>query len=386
MARRMRIAAAAAAILAWPAGASAQAPITCPAGGGGITQSFPTSGTAQTTWFICWREVAGNNSTANPNGLIIGPVYFRRAANAPYIRVLWDMRVSEYFVPYHSGSPRFYDLSFYNFKLTTVTAADCPASVGGALLSARVCRELRDRGLAWKDYSGVRRGEELVLWGVIDAANYRYIQEYTFRDDGVIIGRVGATAQNLPAAELEAHTHNAIWRLDIDLAGVINNAARVRHSESTAGTGAATDTSTAIATAQGFTTSVRRHDVVEVSNPTLKNKAGHVSSYHLVPLITAGLTQHIEKFTQNDFWVTPYSPAQFAAKDLTTYVAGSPSVANRDLVVWYKGSLHHKPRDEDGVFAPNNGPWTGTALVMWTGFMLMPHNLFDCTPLYKPCP
>ena len=118
----------------------------------------------------------------------------------------------------------------------------------------------------------------------------------------------------------------------------------------------------------------------------MKNKAGHVSSYHLVPLITAGLTQHIEKFTQNDFWVTPYSPAQFAAKDLTTYVAGSPSVANRDLVVWYKGSLHHKPRDEDGVFAPNNGPWTGTALVMWTGFMLMPHNLFDCTPLYKPCP
>ena len=83
--------------------------------------------------------------------------------------------------------------------------------------------------------------------------------------------------------------------------------------------------------------------------------------------------------------MTPYDPAQFAAKDLPAYVAGNPSVANRDLVVWYKGSLHHHPRNEDGVYDKNH-QWIGTAHVMWTGFMLVPHDLFDCSPFYKPCP
>lgn len=352
-----------------------------------ITQNFPTSGSVQTTWVICWREVAGNDSIHNPNGLVIGPVYFTKAPGAPQVRVLWDMRVSDYFVPYHpAGDYRFYDLSDYNFKLTGVTAADCPASAGGTPISSHVCKEVRDRGLMWKDFSGVRRGEELVLWGAIDADNYRYIQEYTFRDDGIIIGRVGATAQNLPGEELNVHTHNAIWRIDIDLGGTTNNAARLQHIEDPANAaGSANDTATPITVAEGFTWSPRTHDAVEITNPSLKNARGHASAYHLVPLVTGGLTQHYEKFTQNDFWVTPYNAAQFAARNLPADIAGSPSVANTDIVIWYKGSLHHHPRDEDGAYDHNN-VWIGTAHVMWTGFMLMPHGLFDCTPFYKPCP
>jgi len=352
-----------------------------------VTQSFPTSAPAVTTWLICWHEVAGNNSVADPNGLIIGPVYFRKAPNAPFVRILWDVRVSDYFVPYHNNSYRFYDLSFYNFKLTGVTAADCPVSAGGAPISPHVCKEVHDRGLMWKDWTGVRRGEEMVLWGAIAAGNYQYIQEYTFRDDGAIIGRLGATAQNLPTQELEPHTHNALWRLDIDLDGVTNNAAQLRHIENPANAaGTATDTTTPIAVAQGFTWSARTHDMVEITNPSFKNAQGHTASYQLVPLVTGGgLTQHYEEFTQNDFWVTPYNPAQFAAKNLPAYVAGAPPVANRDLVVWYKGSLHHHPRDEDGVFNRSR-TWIGTADVMWTGFMLMPHDFFDCSPFFKPCP
>ena len=213
--------------------------VICP---NAITQSFPTAGPAQVTWKICWREVAGSNSIANPNGLVIGPVYLRKAPGAPMVQILYDLRVSEYFVPYHSGSPRYYDLSGFNFQLTGVTAADCPAALGGAVLSPRVCREIRDRGLLWKDSTGVRRGEEIVLWGAINAANYRYIQEYAFRDDGTITARAGATAQNLPGRELEPHTHNAIWRVDIDLGGTTNSAMRMQHQENILdSTGKATD-------------------------------------------------------------------------------------------------------------------------------------------------
>jgi hypothetical protein len=352
-----------------------------------ITQNFPTSGPTQTTYLICWHEVAGSNSLADPNGLAIGPVYFRKSPTAPLVRVLWDVRVSDYFVPYHPGSPRFYDLSYYNFALTSVSAADCPASAGGTPISPHVCKEARDRGLMWKDFGGVRRGEELVLWGAIDAANYRYIQEYAFRDDGVVIGRMGATAQNLPFSEHITHTHNAIWRIDIDLDGVTNSLARLQHIEdSTNAAGMANDTNAPLPTAQGLVWSPRTHDMLEITNPTFKNAQNNLSSYHLVPLVTGGgLTQHYESFTQNDFWVTPYNPSQFAAKNLAAYIAGKPSVVNTDLVIWYKGSLHHHPRDEDGVY-DQNGNWIGTADVMWTGWMLMPNNLFDCSPLYQPCP
>ncbi len=383
-------------LLAWTGVASAQ-PVAagaaldmsrfrlfCP---NAITQNFPTSGPAETTWLICWGEVAGSDSVANPNGLVIGPVYFRKSPSAPFIRILWDMRVSDYFVPYHPGSPRYYDLSIYNFVLTGVTAQDCPASVGGALLTTHVCKEVHDRGLMWKDFSGVRRGEELVLWGAIDAANYRYIQRYVFRDDGTIEGWLGATGQNLPGDELATHVHNAIWRIDIDLDGVTNSASHLRHLENPANpAGTALDQAIALPVAQGFGWSARTHDALEITHPAFKNAQGHLAAYHLMPLVTGGgLTQHYEAFTHNDFWVTPYNPGQFAAKNLPMYVAGSPPVMARDLVIWYKGSLHHHPRDEDGAYDVSHS-WTGTAHVMWTGFMLLPHDFFDCSPFYKPCP
>jgi Cu2+-containing amine oxidase len=332
--------------------------------------------------------VAGLQGLTNPNGLVIGPVYFRKSPNAPFVSVLWDMRVSDYFVPYHAGSPRYYDLSAFNFQLTGVTADDCPVSVGGTVISPHVCKEVRDRGVMWKDFGGVRRGQEVALWGAINAANYRYIQEYTFRDDGTIIGRMGATGQNLPGDELEPHAHNAIWRIDLDLGGAGNNSVTlIRHDENTADpAGKASDTETAIAKALGLTWGVRTHDTLAVSNSGLRNARNHLSEYQLVPLVTGGgLTQHREPFTQNDLWVTPYRPDQFAASQLPDYVTGGPNVANTDIVLWYKASLHHHPRDEDGVYSASN-TWIGTAHIMWTGFALVPHNLLDCAPFYKPCP
>ena len=352
-----------------------------------IVQNFPTSGPAETTWTICWHEVAGSNSLLDPNGLVIGPVYFKKSPSAPAIEVIHDMRVSDYFVPYHPGNPRYYDLSFFNFVLTGVAAADCPASAGGTLVSPHVCKEVHDRGLMWKDGGGVRRGEELVLWGAIDADNYRYIQEYTFRDDGVIGGRMGATGQNLPGSEHVTHVHNAIWRIDMDLAGTANTAWHLSHSEDIVNPpGVATDSATQLTTAQGFQWGARSHDALQLMNPNVKNKQGNSISYVLMPMVTGGgLTQHYEDFTKNDFWVTPYVSNQFAAKNLASYVAGGPSLTTtKDLVLWFKGSLHHVPRSEDGTYV--NNTWMGTAHVMWAGFMLMPHDLFDCSPLYKPCP
>jgi len=336
-----------------------------------VEQSFPVGATPQTTWRICWQTQAGW-------GLMITSAHFRKSPTSPFMRVFWDAYVSDIFVPYHPGSPRYYDLSGFGFDVTTVSAADCPAATGGTPLAGRVCKEVRDRGVMWKDDAQVRRGQELVLWAAIDAANYNYIVEWTFRDDGVIIGRLGATAVNLPWTPLVTHMHNAVWRLDIDLNGYWGDAVHQGiHTENLPGN-SATDTDSLIAKETGLEWNDLAFHSLHVYDATLTNGKGHPTSYHLIPLRT-GTARHAEAFTQKDFWVTRYHYNE-RRPTLPSYVAIPENVNNTDIVVWYWGSIHHVPRDEDGEYV--NNYWQGEAHVNWTGFMLKPNNLFDRTPFY----
>lgn len=350
-----------------------------------IVKSFPTGGPAETSWRICWNEVAGDDSISNPNGLAIGPVDFKPSSASPWRRVLWDMRISDFFVPYHDDSNRFYDLSFYNFQLSPLPPQACPAALGGAMLSPHVCREVRDRGIDWMDeFNALRRGEELTLWGAIDAANYRYLESYSFRDDGAIVAETGATGRNFPGSETIAHAHNALWRIDLDVDGTVNDPTHERHLENPVDpAGTATDPVAAIATASGFDWAAQTHDSLVFSNSSVVNAQGHHPAYHLTPLVNGGLTRHFEDFTHHDFWVTPFDPTQMAGKDLAAYVAGAAAVDHRDIVAWYKGSLHHEPRDEDGVF--KGGIWHGTAHAWTTGLTIEPVDVFDCSPFYGGC-
>jgi hypothetical protein len=44
------------------------------------------------------------------------------------------------------------------------------------------------------------------------------------------------------------------------------------------------------------------------------------------------------------------------------------------------GAVHHTPRAEDGENV--KGTFQGAAHLMWTGWLLKPHNLFDRTPIF----
>lgn len=337
-----------------------------------VDQKFPTSGPEITHWRLCWQTVPGN-------GLLIHWAYFRTSPSKPWLFVLWDGRISEIFVPYHSGNPRYYDVG-YNFGLTAIGPQDCPASQGGAVLAGNVCKQVHDRGLSWKADSAVYRGEELVLWSALAAANYNYVMEWTFRDDGIIMGRVGATSHNLPGRVYETHVHNPIWRLDVDLNGWPGDSVMLgTHTENLPGL-TATDTEPLIANESGLQWNPRNFHSLNVSDATLVNGKGHKTEYQLIPLPSGGVAQHQEPFTKNDFWVTLYNPAEMSAKDLVSYITPPQPVSNADIVLWYRGSVHHHPRDEDGEIV--NGAWHGVALTMWTGWMLKPHDLFDRTPFY----
>ena len=137
-----------------------------------VEQEFPTTGSEETRWRICWQPHV-------KHGLVITSAHFRTSPDSPWIRIFWDARVSEIFLPYHGNQARLYEMS--RFKWIPLGTTDCPALQGGTLLGdlppegPQVCKQVRDRGLAWKEDRKLRRGEELILWGALDVGNYNYI-------------------------------------------------------------------------------------------------------------------------------------------------------------------------------------------------------------------
>src|SRR2546429_4205006 len=157
-----------------------------------VIQEFPAGKPMQTAWKVQFGH-------AQSKGLYITGAWFKRTSTDPWMRVLWDARLADIFVPYHPGSPRYFDLTSFNFGLVPASKAD--AGCCGTILDSGVVKEVRDRGVGWKDDTAVYRGQELVLWATLDAANYNYVMQYGFRDDGTITFRLGATAHNLPGME-----------------------------------------------------------------------------------------------------------------------------------------------------------------------------------------
>ncbi|HYW13198.1 MAG TPA: hypothetical protein VE871_14655 [Longimicrobium sp.] len=362
------------------------------------SQTFSHAG-QQTEWSVCFKDLG-------IQGLGISGAVFRTSPTAPGMTVLWEGRFADVFVPYHNGDPdfRFHDLKWgYLIPLTT---ADCPASEGGTLRHApnptpgqppgpRICQEIRPTGVAWRDAMGVRRGSELVLWGVYDMGNYKMIMEWSFRDDGVLQGRAGATGHNTATYPWVAHMHNVLWRLDMDIAGSNHDGAALMTHGETGANYIATDAVQPIAFEGGFTWDAPQFTGLLVEDGVRKNLRAHASGYTLMP-IRSGTAYHQETFTHRSLWVTLYNHDNAAncggipeqTFELPCYV-NNQMVADADVVVWYMGSLHHHPRDEDGVSyegnpnTPADNTFTGVTPVMWTGFMLMPHNVFDTSPLWQ---
>ena len=335
-------------------------------------------------------------------GLYITGAWYKRSLNEDWIKILNDARVAELFVPYHQSSYiRYYDLTTFSFPMAEVRQED--AGAFGSLMPPfqgdpypTVVKEVRDRGVVWKDYAhGVRRGRELVIWGALEAGNYMYLMSYSFHDDGTISFRVGATGQNLPGHRQESHTHSAHWRIDIDLIdGKKNSAMVMRHVEDPESLGAE-DIEEPFNRGHegGIDWNPKEFTMLRVASDK-KNARGNIISYDLMP-IRMGSARHNEEFTRHDFWVSqshPTRPLEFIFANLPNIVKDEELVEATDIVLWATSSSHHEPRNEDGK--PSGGPrlwyfddgWEGSATVMWSGFDLRPRNFFDRTPFYPYAP
>lgn len=357
-------------MLVFGAPAGAQCPAFGPQVGSTLTQEFPPSGPFQSAWQITYGH-------ATSKGLFITGASFRRAAGEPWIKVLYDARLSDIFVPYHPGNPRFFDLTGFLFDLVPVQTVDLGPC--GQKADDFVVKEVRDRGMLWKNDTLGRRAYELVVWATLDAANYNYMIAYHFRDDGSIALRMAATAVNLPGKELVAHAHDGLWRIDMDLDGAASDTVTIHsHSENTGGLAASDSSALFNGGAEGFADGNQlEYTMLNIRDDVRKNLQGRNWSYDLM-LPREGAPRHFEPHSHHDFWVTRYDFTQMRYRDVNTYVSGQP-ITGSDVVIWATTPMHHMPRSEDGRFNPN---WDGVALAMWTGLELRPRDLFDQTPYY----
>jgi primary-amine oxidase len=325
-------------------------------------------------------------------GLVITGASFQKSPTDPFIYVLFDGRLGEIFVPYHSGSPRYRDISGFappfDFKNLPLDPAKFPPPRKIIGNGKYICKEMR-KYLAWMQDDLVRYGEEVVYFSVLGAGNYNYIMEWTFRDDGTILVRAGSTGPKIDAgsATSQGHMHNFTWRLDIDLNGAGGDSAYLtRHLEdptaplppgcSPPGCGSSAMDKRALISVEGSRVwNPQRFNTLVTEDSTLKNgnTPPRATSYELVPM-RSGTARHTEDFTKEDFWVTRYRPEQILANKLPTYISNQQDTSNQDIVIWYTGSEHHETnsRAEDNNTVP----------IIWTGFELIPNNLFDGTPFY----
>ncbi len=164
-----------------------------------------------TVWVVEWDITAGTISrvlrvTAAHFG------YLDRNGARRWITVLQNLELGEIFAPYDDHSHQFEDIAGHHFHLQPADKdlLGPPCLAPGEILtsdrpgmSGLVYKEVHDDGVRLIDMRDQdkpdrgRRGEKMTLWVNFNAANYRYLIEYGFSDDGVLSARIGGDGLQL---------------------------------------------------------------------------------------------------------------------------------------------------------------------------------------------
>jgi primary-amine oxidase len=334
--------------------------------------------------------------------------------------VLHRANIAQIHVPYHPGSPRFHDLSTsidgMGVLAQPLAPAECP---GGARYDGnRVCKQLHDRGHAWKNGSTFALGSELSIFMSSQLGRYNYINHWTFRDDGTIEPRVGLTGRlqilsaspgdlangfgsrlnresdSSPSVGL-SHLHNMYYRLDFDIGNQYDDAVdRIEYSQFFGGSCSAigqcgSDSLTRFSSESNDYISPDNYTSWRVFDTLLKNADGRNIGYEIVPEIHglwSGMTADGEPWSNGELWVTQYDGCELLAFDNrppfipsscsgapedVTEMADAEDVDGADLVVWYVNRHRHFVRDEDEPDMP----------IEWTGFHISPRSFFHQNPM-----
>lgn len=403
-----------------------------------VKQGFPAAGfdpnqpeKSDTAWEIEWELTHPENKTWFPPGSVLRIksakfMWKDRTGTPKWINVVRMMEISEIYVPYDNGNTAFLDVHDMPFNMTPARREFLgpPCVAPGAVLqssnpawSNTVHKEVHDDGVRWMsaETSGrnqiadrVRRGEKLLLWGTYYGANYRYMIEYGFTDDGMITCRIGPTARNIFGRAKDGsdtHLHIGCWRFEMDMGDPVSKQGGPKDNDVSIvrrvfdeekekftqvakpfnknGTGQACEGS-AKWVADEFTT-------LRVSSKSRKNAHGYPISYDVLSTRHGSIRQLQREggtydsdmdFINQDFWVTRTESGFTDYLDVPRYAKERRPLTGQASTIWLCTPALHVARSED--FDPRNGtsPYGGVAITTWAGFAIKPRDLFDGTPLY----
>lgn len=358
-----------------------------------IYQEFGTED-EQTAWLVGH----GEETSQNAGTLYVTEAYFRPGKNREFIKVLGKSGLWDIHVPYARGGNRYWDIRDYDEGLNHIDrrqTGPCTQLIGTPTYAAK---EIRDRGLMWKQAARGRRGYEMVLWTTQNAHNYDYLISYRFSDIGTIRFEVGATSMNLPGSEYIEHLHTGLWRIDLDVGGADNDTVFVTNYDPKINSIDANLTVLPFNNGKEgfFDLDPTRFNTIIVKDRDLKNRPNprDNTAFQIIPMMTGFARRHTnntgeEAVLAHDVWVTNQVDVSIDA--VPEEAADEEDIIDKDVVLWMATPILHVPRDEDGLCnsqiaadgdSCNGNQWDGVALVMSTGLTIVPRNLFAGTPFH----
>lgn len=319
------------------------------------------------------------------------------AGEPDWIKILSNLALAEMYVPYYDGFEIWDIAGFSGIAQASADYVPGAGVISGSVQpDGAVIAEVADDHVRWMSVTErVRRGQVLDLWAVLSAVNYRYIIRYSFHDDGTIKARVGGTAQNLRSAPVGdavgIHVHMGAWRMEFDLGAPAANEVHVveRIADPESARARLDHRSFNNGTEGGEVWNPERFTTLMVMSTLVDNRhtPPHKIGYKLIP-VRAGSTRTFRRYTHFDFWATLLtgktgSRDRLRFIDVPAYAQDARPLAGQPVAIWTTAAIQHVPRTED--FGPvGYYPSQGLAITMWAGFDLMPHNLWDRTPLLPP--
>jgi Cu2+-containing amine oxidase len=401
-----------------------------PASAGELTQFFPAvpDGEAakrpESGWTIAWQ--VRQPKTHGYGGSAVWElqnIRFMKGYNADgsqdWVTVLNRLALAEMYVPYHDGR-YFLDISGghvvdgrlhpFHFHMVRARRDFFPtlSAVKPQLHDEYVIGEVADDHVRWMDNRRrdlVQRGQILHLWATFNSGNYRYVLRYSFADDGTISVRTGGTAENFfslgpqGSGDHATHLHVAAWRMEFDLGNADANRLEMIERRVDARNQVFTDNRPFNKGREGGEVwDPLKFSALRITNGQTKNRHDPPRSIaYLLRPVRTGTVRTGFPFTHNDFWVTrlrPDSPArnidtagvELRFVDVPKNVAKPEPIEGRAVAIWHQSGFNHIPRTEDFGSSGYNA-FEGVAVTAWTGFDLVPVDLWHQTPfLNRPPP
>jgi Cu2+-containing amine oxidase len=255
-----------------------------------------------------------------------------------------------------------------------------------------------------------RRGEKMILWSTYYGANYRYLIEYGFGDDGMLTCRIGPSGRNIFNRQddlRDTHLHVGCWRMEFDLGDPTSGLGGPKDNEVLLARRVFDDVSERFgqvakpfaknAQGQACEGSARwnpeEFTILRVQSKVRKNAHGRPISFDLIPQRFGALRQLQPEggtdatdmdFINYDFWVTRTESGFTNYIDVPRYASQRRPLAGHPTTVWHCTPALHFPRGEDFGSADGKDSYAGLAVTTWARFFVKPRDLFDSTPLYQP--